>query len=362
MARNLLITGATGKQGGAVISALLSSGVAASFNIYAVTRNVSSPAATSLASKAGVTLVSGDLDDPSALFESVGAPVWGVFSVQTFMGAGHTVATEQRQGIKLIDAAIAHGHVQQFVYTSVDRGGPKSASDPTPVPHFMNKYHIEKHLERRAKETGMGYTILRPVCFMEMLAAGFPGKATCHPTITLSPSRLAAYLTVDVCICLAVYRASSVCTTMHRLYHRPHAFQISSSFVAGKGFTALWRVSLKGKPLQVISTADIGYFAAQAFANPSSPQYANTAVSLAGDSLTYDQAVNSFRQSTGKPMPTTYDFAAKAYLWADRDIGTMFKWFADSGYGADIPALRKLHPAMMTFGDWVQQKSAWRKT
>lgn len=61
-------------------------------------------------------------------------------------------------------------------------------------------------------------------------------------------------------------------------------------------------------------------------------------------------------------MPTTYDFVAKAYLWVERDIGTMFKWFGDGGYGADIPALKKLHPAMMTFGDWVQQKSAWRKT
>lgn len=189
MARNLLITGATGKQGGAVISALLKSGLDARFNIYAVTRNVSSPAATSLASQAGVNLVKGDLDDPAALFESIGAPVWGVFSVQTFMGAGHTVATEQRQGIQLIDAAVAHGQVQHFVYTSVDRGGTQSASDPTPVPHFKNKYHIEKHLEKRAQETGMGFTILRPVCFMEMLAVGFPGKATCPPTTALSSSQ-----------------------------------------------------------------------------------------------------------------------------------------------------------------------------
>ena len=177
MARNILVTGATGKQGGAVLSALLASGATADFDIYAVTRNPSSPAATSLATKAGLKIVQGDLDDPAALFNSVKVPIWGVFSVQTFMGPGHTVATEQRQGTDLVDAAIAHGQVQQFVYASVDRGGPKSDSDPTNIPHFMNKFHIEKHLEKKAQEVGMGYTILRPVCFMEMLTTGFAGKA-----------------------------------------------------------------------------------------------------------------------------------------------------------------------------------------
>jgi len=39
---------------------------------------------------------------------------------------------------------------------------------------------------------------------------------------------------------------------------------------AGKGFTAAWRVSLKGKPLQMISTHDVGWFGAQAFIKPTS--------------------------------------------------------------------------------------------
>ena len=149
---------------------------------------------------------------------------------------------------------------------------------------------------------------------------------------------------------------------MRMLQHRSFRLQTSLSTDVGKAFSALWRVSLKGKPLQVISVADIGYFGAQAFINPSSPEFANTAITLAGDNLTFDQAAEAFRESSGKTLPTTYDAVAKAYLWAAKDIGTMFKWFGTEGYGADIPALRKLHPAMMSFGDWVQQKSAWRKT
>lgn len=175
MAKNILVTGATGKQGGAVISALLASPSSANFVIYAVTRDAASSAAKSLASKSNVEIVEGNLDDPAALFQSAGVPIWGIFSVQTFMGSGQSTATEQRQGIQLIDAAIAHGGVQQFVYASADRGGGRSSSDPTNIPHFISKYHIEKCLEEKAPQANMGYTILRPVAFMENLTNDFPG-------------------------------------------------------------------------------------------------------------------------------------------------------------------------------------------
>lgn len=176
MAKNILVTGATGKQGGAVVSALLASPSGADFVIYAVTRNASSSAATSLASKPNVKIIEGNLDSPAALFQSAGVPIWGVFSVQVPMGSGQSAATEQRQGIQLVDAAVAHGSVQQFVYTSADRGGARSRSDPTNIPHFISKYHIEKHLEEKARQANMAYTILRPVAFMENVTNDFAGR------------------------------------------------------------------------------------------------------------------------------------------------------------------------------------------
>jgi len=176
MAKNLLVTGATGKQGGALISALLASQSAAEFAIYAVTRNPSSAAAKSLASKPNVKVIKGDLNDPEALFKDEGVNFWGVYSVQAVMGQGQSPVTEEKQGIQLIDAAISHGHVKHFVYTSADRGGPKSSSTPTNVPHFISKYHVEKHLVQMAKGSSMGYTIFRPVAFLENLTNDFAGK------------------------------------------------------------------------------------------------------------------------------------------------------------------------------------------
>lgn len=85
MSRALLITGATGKQGGSVIKALLARN--ADFKILAVTRDVASPSAKRLAAASPkITLVQGNLDNTEAIFQNAKKaaqePVWGVFSVQ----------------------------------------------------------------------------------------------------------------------------------------------------------------------------------------------------------------------------------------------------------------------------------------
>ena len=85
MSRALLISGATGKQGGAVINALLSEN--ADFEILGVTRNAKSASAQKLLQKSPkIKLVEGNLDDPVDIFkkakQATSLPVWGVFSVQ----------------------------------------------------------------------------------------------------------------------------------------------------------------------------------------------------------------------------------------------------------------------------------------
>lgn len=81
----ILVTGATGKQGGSLINNLLSRD--APFQILAVTRNTQSPAAQKLSKKSShIKLVQGDLDHPADIFKNAqsltSAPIWGVFSVQ----------------------------------------------------------------------------------------------------------------------------------------------------------------------------------------------------------------------------------------------------------------------------------------
>ena len=179
MSKAVLITGATGKQGGAVVDALLESPEAQKFTILAVTRNPDSPSAQKLKNR-GVKIVTGDLNDVPAIFQNaktvVDQPVWGVFSVQVPVGKGATTQTEEAQGKALVDGAVANG-VKMFVYTSVDRGGDeKSFDNPTPIPHFISKANIEKHLVEKAKVAGMNWCILRPVAFMDVSSLLFPRR------------------------------------------------------------------------------------------------------------------------------------------------------------------------------------------
>lgn len=106
--KTILVTGATGKQGRAVVSALLSV-VAARFRILALTRNPSSPASKAILSlspgdksHSEVVLVKGDLDDPVSIrkiFEEAEGGIWGVFAVLAFPGLGANAEGEEKQGI-----------------------------------------------------------------------------------------------------------------------------------------------------------------------------------------------------------------------------------------------------------------------
>ncbi|KAJ5827793.1 hypothetical protein N7447_004556 [Penicillium robsamsonii] len=123
----------------------------------------------------------------------------------------------------------------------------------------------------------------------------------------------------------------------------------------GKVFTTAWQMSLNGKPLQLVTTSDIGFFAAAAFMNPEASK--NHAFSLAGDELTFDRMSEIFKTLTGKDIPTTYKIPVWLMLTSVKELGVMFKWFHDEGYGADIPALKRLNPRLKTFGDWLKEDS-----
>jgi uncharacterized protein YbjT (DUF2867 family) len=306
MSKVLLITGATGKQGGSVIDAILSSPSSPSdFTLLAVTRDTNSASAQKLAARSpSIQLVQGNLDDIPSLFDAAEKvaqkPIWGVFSVQVSMGKGVTVEGEMRQGKALIDESLRRD-VKFFVYSSVERGGDDLSWDnQTPIPHFQSKYHIEHHLRDAANGKNMGWTILRPVAFMDNLEPNFPTKV----------------------------------------------------------FITALRDTLQGKPMQWVATSDIGVFAAQAFANPS--EWNHKAIGLAGDELDFPGLCEAFENKTGSPIGTTYGLLGSALKWAVPEMSLMLGWFASDGYRADIQRLRGLHPELMDFESWLVKRSHFK--
>ena len=145
----ILVSGATGNQGGAVARHLLKRG----FRVRALSRDTQKPEAQALAEE-GAEVVRGDLDDRSSVDRALEG-AYGVFSVQNFYEGGYE--GEVRQGKTLADAAKAAG-VRHVVYSSVG-----SAHRETGIPHFDSKGEIEEY----KRQTDLPYTILRPVFFMQ---------------------------------------------------------------------------------------------------------------------------------------------------------------------------------------------------
>ncbi|TVY89186.1 NmrA-like family domain-containing protein [Lachnellula willkommii] len=317
--------GKVGKQGGSLIKALRERN--APFDILALTRKPQSAGAKALSSS-NITVVHGDSRNPAPIFEAH-KPIYGVFCSTAFLPGN--AADEEAQAKPLIDFAIKN-NVEHFVFSSMDRGGPASENNPTDIPHFASKHHIEKYLKEQIVEKGskMQYTILRPVWLMDNITPNFGGK-------------------------------------------------VLNSLWAGVG----------DKPLQLISCRDIRLFAARAFADPEA--YKGREISLAGDELNISQARKVFKDTLGDDLPETYGVVGDRinkfvkdvgiiFSWfkMDRfgagmklgfgaeiklvkDMSTMFSWFKSDGFGADIPALRKEEPQLQDLGQWLKETNGFRK-
>lgn len=151
--RSILVTGATGQQGGAVARALLSRG----HRVKALTRKPDSEAARQLAA-AGAEIVAGDLADTASVVKAA-TGVDTMFLMGNSYEAG--LEEETRQGILAADAAKMAG-IGHLIYSSV-----ADADKKTGIPHFESKYLVEQNV----RQLGIPYTISAPVAFMENAVA-----------------------------------------------------------------------------------------------------------------------------------------------------------------------------------------------
>lgn len=145
----ILVTGATGTQGGAVVRSLAKRG----WRVRALTRNPSTEKADTLR-QMNVEVVRGDLNEPASVQKYLD-DVYGVYSLQNYWEHGYDV--EVKQGKALVDVA-REAMIKHFVYSSVG-----SAHRNTHLEHFDSKWEIEEHIRASA----IPYTIFRPVFYMD---------------------------------------------------------------------------------------------------------------------------------------------------------------------------------------------------
>lgn len=144
----ILVTGATGKQGGAAARHLASRG----WHVRILTRDPNKPEAKNLG-KLGIEVFKGNIDDKNSVLKAAGG-VYGIFSVQAI---DRGLDTEIKQGKIMADVA-KECRVKHFVYSSVG-----AANQNTGIPHFESKWQIEQYIN----SLDLPATIFRPVWFME---------------------------------------------------------------------------------------------------------------------------------------------------------------------------------------------------
>ncbi len=153
--KTVLVTGATGNQGGAVVDALLNRGMA----VRALVRNPSSAKAQALQGR-GVELAEGNLNDADSI-RSAAQGRDAVWVNTTPFAAGVGIEGELAQGRTIVEA-LQGAAVPHIVYSSVS-----DANRSTGVPHFDSKWDAEQ----RFAAANLPVTVTAPVFFADNVIA-----------------------------------------------------------------------------------------------------------------------------------------------------------------------------------------------
>ena len=279
---HVLVTGATGQQGGAVVRELLEHG----HRVRAFVRDPGAAAAAALAGL-GAEIVAGDLLDGASV-ERAAARLDAAFLV-TVPFAG--IDLEVRQGITAVDAFRRAG-VGHVVYTSA-----ANADCGTGIPSSDSKKVVELHL----RESGLPFTMIGPVYFMENLEL---------------PASLAALR---------------------------------------RGTLARWLPV--GCRLQLIAVRDVGRFAVLALTQREA--FLGRRIDIAGDELDGEQSAAVLSGVLGHAITAT-ELSLDAFpdgTEIQRSTRVLLRWLAGVGFSADIVGLRRDYPEI----GW-QRLEEWART
>ncbi|WHZ05706.1 NmrA/HSCARG family protein [Neobacillus sp. YX16] len=291
----ILVTGATGLQGGVVANEALKQG----FKVRILVRDENSSKAQALIHK-GAEAVVGNFDDPSSL-ENAMKNVDAVFSVP--ISGVDTIETdrERKQAFALIQSAIKSG-VEQFVHTSV-----AATSRYTEFPEWGTGYWFEKYwtdkwdIEEAVRSSGFSsWTIVKPAFIME----NFTEKAE---------------------------------------FMFPHLTQ-----------GEIKSVVFADTRIDHIAAEDIASFVCAAFANPKKFNEHN--IELAAESLSYNKIAEIISEVTGKEIKISTLSIEEAEEQGNHPLSIRGQqWDNVAGYNVDIDLLKTYNIKLTSFREFVEK-------
>lgn len=147
--KTILIIGATGAQGGAVVKYLSSTG---NYNIVALTRSATSSQATALAALPNVELLLSKVQTGYDTEAFVSAAKSADYVLVNTDGFAIGELAETFWGIRLFELAARAG-VKHFIYSGLDSNGKKSGYHPELyVGHYEGKARVQGKLKVQTRE------------------------------------------------------------------------------------------------------------------------------------------------------------------------------------------------------------------
>jgi uncharacterized protein YbjT (DUF2867 family) len=266
----ILVGGATGHQGHAVVKQLLERG----YRVRALTRKPEGKKAQALAAR-GVEVVQGDYGNMASLLTAMSG-IERMFFYSGFSRNDHA------EGDNVIAAAKA-ANIKQLVYSSGAAADPENGIDGAKM-----------QVELAIVASGVPYTVLRPVAFMEN-------------------------------------------------FDRQQARTVKMGIVESRG---------PDRVLHFIAISDIGFFVGEAFDHPE--QWLNKAVNIAGDRMTVAEYVDTYSEVMGRDISYTRLPLDEYLAIFPKPLRPLFKWYDEVGYDADVEDFRARYPELLTFEAYLR--------
>lgn len=128
--------------------------------------------------------------------------------------------------------------------------------------------------------------------------------------------------------------------------------------INGKVWATMFGLYMPTRQMDLISTGDVSRFVAECFLHPD--KWAGRFTSLSADKMSFDEMKERFKSKTGEYcLPALPRLVVRGMGLGLAELVTMFKWFQSNGYDVDVQKSREILPDMLTFGDWLESKSAW---
>jgi uncharacterized protein YbjT (DUF2867 family) len=249
--------------------------VAAGYKVRGLTRKPESKDALALAAR-GVEVVKGDYAEPDSLLEAM----QGIDKVFFYSGFSRNEVTE---GLNVISAAQKSG-IRHLVYSS------GAAAEPAVGVEGSAKAEVELAIIA----SGVPYTVLRPVAFMENFDRQQKRIANMGVVDSRDPER----------------------------------------------------------ELHFIAISDIGFLVGEAFAHPQ--EWIGKAMNIAGDSMTVGEYVDTYSRVMNREVIYT-QLPLEQYLQTmPQPLRPLFQWYDEVGYSADVAGLRERFPNLVTLEQYLR--------